>query len=151
MARQDSSALLTSTRPAANQIRVTGDYTAIPVYIGVLFTFYCKLSNIYLRSDLLNAETRGRTTAETRGRTTLRYLEVRYTDTTEFTVTVTPVGTAAKTYSRTSTTPASGTLRIPVHARNEQVTIEINSATCGPVFISGFDWYATVTLRGKPQ
>lgn len=142
VARQDSSALLTSTRPAANQIRVTGDYTAIPVFIGVLYQFKYTLSRIYLRDPQTLK-------AETRGRTQVRVLTIHYTDTADLTVTVTPVGTPAKTYSKTNATPASGKLRVPVLAENTQVTIEITSSSAGPLFLSGIDWEGTFSNRGK--
>src|ERR1043166_2369017 len=75
--------LLTSTRPAANQIAVTGqgDLTAASVYIGVQYEFRYKFSRLYFRNR--DEE------PETLGWLTLRYVDVLYHDTTDFNVVIT--------------------------------------------------------------
>jgi hypothetical protein len=133
--------LLTTTRPSATTVKATGDYTAQNVTIGLKFTFEVDLSTIYMRDR--------EGTSETRGRTQVRSLKVSYSDSRDFTVTVTNDGRAAKTYTLDVAAATEGELRVPVLSENKQTAIVITNATPNPSRITGLDWEGFYTARGQ--
>lgn len=132
-----------TTRPAANQVAVTGqgDLTAASVYIGVSYTFSYTLSRLYMRRQ---------EAAETGGWLILRNLKVNYRDSTNFTVTVTIAGRAAPwAYTYSSTTPGTDERHVPVQGRNTVSTIVISNATAGGCAFSSIDWEGSFTMRSQ--
>lgn len=138
--------VLVTSRPAANQIRTTGqgNLTAASVYIGVLYEFRYKLSRLYFRPK--------DEVPETRGRLTLRRLDVLYHDTTDFDVVVTLVARNPITYSTKLAAlalPASGTTKVPIQSKNENATIELVNFTPGVCAISSLDWEGDFSMRDR--
>lgn len=83
------------------------------------------------------------------GRTQVRYLKLRYFDARAFTVTVTPTGRPAKTYTFTAASPEDGVFSVPILCQNTEVTISItNTGSTGCAF-SGFEWEGFLTTRTK--
>ena len=141
--RQNSLTPLVVTRPSATQVQAVGDYSQVPVYIGVLYNFKYTPSRIYLRDDVRRPETRGRLN--------LRFLNIHYTDTTDLTVTVTLDGRSPRVYTLDNPvgTIQTGQLTVPIMGRNTYATVEIESTSAGPIFVSGLDWDGTYSLRGE--
>jgi len=138
--------VLASSRPAANQIRTTGqgDLTGASVFIGVLYEFRYKPSRIYARfKDEV---------PETRGRLTLRMIDVLYHDTTDFDVVITLVGRNPITYSfkvAALALPTSGRLTVPILSKNENATIELVNFSPGVCAFSSLDWEGDFSMRDR--
>jgi hypothetical protein len=67
--------VLTTTRPAANQIRVENqNYSIFEMFVGVQYEMDVELSTIYPRRDITN----GPSIADTRGKLQLRNIELEY-------------------------------------------------------------------------
>jgi hypothetical protein len=138
--------VLTTTRPAANQIMTTGqgNLTGASVYIGVLYEFRYRLSRLYFRPK--------DEVPETRGRLTLRWLDVIYHDTTDFDVVVTLVARNPITYSTKLAAlalPASGTTKVPIQSKNENAIIELVNFTPGVCAFSSLDWEGDFSMRDR--
>lgn len=142
--KRNPTAVLTSTRPAANQIAVTGqgDLTAASVFIGVSYEFRYKFSRIYFRmKDQV---------PETRGRLQLRYVDVFYHDTTGFDVVITHSGRPTPyTYSTKLTQAGSGKTRVPVQGRNDYVTLELVNSSPGVCAFASMDWEGDFSMRDR--
>lgn len=133
----------TTTRPAANQVAVTGqgDLTGASVYIGVSYAFSYTPSRIFMRRQ---------EEAETGGWLTIRNLKINYRDTTNFTVTVTLAGRATPwTYTFSNTNPSTDEFHVPVQGRNTIATIIISNATPGGCAFSSIDWEGSFTMRSQ--
>jgi len=109
--------------------------------VPVAVTLRYRLSRIFMRDT--------NDTPDTRGRLQLRYLTLEYHDATDFTVTVTPDGRDAHTYTFHSASPAEGEFKFPVLTRNTTVTIEISTAANNGCAFSGLSWEGDYTARGK--
>jgi hypothetical protein len=138
--------VLTTTRPAANQIRTTGqgNLTGASVFIGVLNEFRYKPSRIYFRPK--------DEVPETKGRLTLRFIDVLYHDTTDFDVVVTLVGRNPITYSFKVAAlglPTSGKLTVPILSKNENATIELVNNSPGVCAFSSLDWEGDFSMRDR--
>ncbi len=140
-----------TTRPAVNQIRMTGDVSASVFVFGVRYSMAHTLSTIYQRR-------RDTGEAETRGRLQLRYLDVSFEDTNRFFVTVTPDGRNAQTtifFSEVLDPPVSnadGKLRVPILCRNDKATIvlEDGGETIKPFLsLTQLDWSGFYTAIGS--
>lgn len=142
VANSTTGAVYTSTRPSATTVRVAGaNLTTALVYIGQRYLFKYVPSTLFVRdrNDL----------PTTRGRLQLRNSELFYVDTTDFTVTVSPVGKTAINYTVNLTTPADGKLRVPIKTRNTEVLLEITNNTPGPCALSELDWEGWFTSRDR--
>lgn len=129
------------TRPTTQSVTFTGaDLSDVPVWIGVRYTFNRELSRLYYRKE---------ETPELEGRTTIRYISIHYTSTQSFSVVVTLAGRDARTYTFTSSTPASGTMRIPIQGKNDYATIELQSSSPHPCAFTGIDWEGDLTIRAR--
>ncbi len=135
--RDDTRAVLVTTRPTATTVRFTGvDLSAVAVWIGLLFGFVVQFSVIYSRDRQTGAP-------DIRGRTNLRYVKIHYEDATRFTVTVTSAGRAARDYEFTAadlTVPESGEFLVPIQSQNTQTTITVTADTPGAAGFSGYEW-----------
>lgn len=128
--------VVSSTRPSATTVRVTGDYSAIAVVVGIQYTFTHTLSTLFLRVPAGNGEEKVIPT----GRLQVRRLRVRYAESYDLTVTVTPLGRSARAYTLDVVSSTSDDLSVPVMSKNDQVTIVLSNATPFASRISGFDW-----------
>jgi hypothetical protein len=133
----------TVTRPTATTVAVSGqgDLTAASVYVGVKFNFLYRLSRLFVRlRDAL---------AETSGRTRVNLIDLLFSDTSDLTVTVEPLGRSSKVFTLSKSSPDEGTMRVPVMCRNQDVTITLSNDTPGPCAISEIEWEAFFTARGR--
>lgn len=139
---------VTVTRPATNQIAVTGlgDMTAVAVLIGLLYNASYELSTIYMRNQ--------RGGAETRGRTRLGYLSITYAPMTDMTVMFTPQGRPPYTYvfydpTAQNDNPEIFPYRVPLQGRNEDALIVVSNNTPGSTRMVNFDWEGDLTIRSR--
>lgn len=107
----------------------------------VNFTSTYQISTLFMRDK--------EDTPETRGRLQLRYGTLNFHDSTDFTVTVTPLGRAPYTYTYHSASPETGDFQFPIQTRNLQATIVVTSTNAGGFAFSGFDWEGDYTTRAK--
>jgi hypothetical protein len=115
---------------AAGTVSVIGDYSSTPVWIGTAYTTLYEFSTPYLKG----AAGRG-TAALLNGRYQLRYLSLQYADSGYFRVTVQIKNEDTYEYpftgeilgSSTMDTPniQSGSFRVPIYSRNDNVTIKV--------------------------
>lgn len=139
--RRDTGEVLPSTRPSGTQVRAAGDYRSVPVFIGILYDFVYRPTRLFLRNQ--------EGVPETRGRLQLRYLDVHFSSTTDLTVRVAPQGRRAAEHHLNSPEPKSGTIRVPIQARNTSVDIEMVSSGPGAVSLTGLDWEGFYTTRAR--
>lgn len=131
------------TRPLATTVAVTGqgDLTAASVFIGLKYIYNYKFSTFYIRND--------NGVPETRGRLQVKYIDLFYRDTTDFSVLVTPGGRPQITYVLALSSPGAGQKHVPILCENDQVVIEITNDKPGPCAISEVDWESFYTNRSK--
>lgn len=141
--RQDTGQILSSSRPAPNQIRADGNLTGVPVYIGILYDFLYIPTRIYLRSE-------GGTPEQT-GRLQLRYLDVRYSESTDLSVTVGSTGRSDHMQVIDIPEPDTGFLHLPVMAQNTQTSLTISDRSPGALRVVGLDWEGFISTRAKRQ
>ena len=142
--RQDTFAEIPSTRPSATTVKAVGDFHTVPVYVGLRYNMYFKLSTIYMRKGQ-SAE------AITSGRLQLTYMFLAHNNTGKFTVVVTPQGRSAYTYvfSGPDASDLSGQFTVPLQARNLNLGIEISDNSVTDARFSGYDWEGRYTIRSK--
>ncbi len=146
---------VTVTRPAANQIAVSGagNLTAVPVLIGVLYPMTWELSTIYFRNQ--------KGGVDQRGRLRLGYIEFSYEPMTDMTITVVPQGRSPG-YSYVFHDPTAQQFqapadleimpfRVPVQCRNEDATITVTNNTPGSTRLVGFDYEAMLVVRSRAE
>lgn len=136
-------AVYATTRPSATSVAVAGagDLSGASVYVGQPYLFRYVPSTLYIRGqDGL---------PETSGRLQIRYLNLFYKDTTDFTLTVAPWGRTPISYVVNAPTPDADTLHVPVLCRNIDVTLAIENETPGACALSEIDWEGFYTNRGK--
>lgn len=142
------------TRPASNQIAVTGagNLTAVPVLIGLLYPMTWELSTIYFRNQ--------KGGADQRGRLRLGYIEFSYEPMTDVTITVTPQGRSPYSYvfhdptAQQFQAPADleiAPFRVPVQCRNEDATIVLSNNTPGSTRIVAWDWEGMLVVRSRAE
>jgi hypothetical protein len=134
--RQDTGETLQTTRPTADTVRAVGDFSATPVWIGVIYEFLYRPTRIFLRDQ------QGQ--PELYGRLQLRYLDLLIPDTSGLDVTVIRAGRPNQT-QRVSGPRA----RVPILAQNEQVTLEFSDRSPGAVRLVGLDWEGFTTQRAR--
>lgn len=140
VALRDTAVLLTSTRPAANQISVAGgDYRTRPVYIGVLYPFEYVPTVPYLR------DSKGE--PDLTGRLLLHRMVVLLSETTDVSVTVRRAGRPKQVVSKTLTRAQDVELTVPIHAKNKDARIEITSTTPGARALTGLVWQGEQQTR----
>jgi hypothetical protein len=139
--RISTGSIVTSTRPAINQVAVAGvPNTPADFYIGVLYTMRYRFSTIMKRS----VDRNGRTIVDARGRLILRYVKVRLHDAVSLMASVTLDGRTLRNYTFTNPTPDKPTeFRFPVQGRNTTAVIEITDTSPGTVSIDAAEWDGT--------
>jgi hypothetical protein len=141
--RRSPALLLPVTRPAPNQIAVTGygDLTAADVYIGILYNFLYQPTRIYLRGE--------DGTPEVGGRMRLNSINVHYADTTDMTITVATTGRAPRNTPMSAPTPENGKVPVSIQARHDTVEVTIENNTPGPCALLGIEWEGFYHTRSK--
>lgn len=131
------------SEPTAGTVVVNGDWSNRAVWIGVPYTMTYQFSTPYLRG----AAGRGQA-ALLSGRYQLRYLTLQYADTAYFRVTAEVKNEDTYVYPFTgeiigtgvigTTNISSGTVRIPVFSKNDNLTVKIiNDSHMPSKFLSG--------------
>lgn len=116
----------------AATISVVGDYSSTPVWIGTNYTMLFEFSTPYIRGG----SGRG-SAAFLNGRYQLRYLTMQYADSAYFNVNIQIGGGDAYNYPFTgetvgstligSTNITSGTFRVPVYSKNDNIRIIVSN------------------------
>jgi hypothetical protein len=136
-------AVIATSRPSATTVATTADVnlSASSATIGVRYDFSYTLSTIYPRDK------DGK--ADTRGRLQLSRAVLRYRDSREFDVQVTPTGRTQRTYAFAETSAEDGELRFPIQTRNTDASITIVNDSPFPSVITGLDWEGTLVNRSR--
>jgi hypothetical protein len=148
---------LTRTNPSAGTISLGGRHDSGPCYFGRRYSTVYTLSTISVATA--SSDGRGRTPI-TDGRLQLRNIYINYGSTGFFRVTVAAPGRDTFTYTFQPNklgqtlvvgerSLASGRFRVPVHARNTDVTITIESDSHYPCSLLSIDWEGEFTLRSR--
>ena len=149
--------LLPHTLATANTVSLAGDTTARRLLIGRKYNRKFEFSTFYIRS----AEAGGGVSADASGRLQLRYLSVDFTRSAYFKLTTAPLGRnpTEKMYSGRVLgvsagssgvyTLSTGRFRVPVMAKNTDVTITLESDSHLPCGFTAAEWEATFTTRAK--
>ena len=119
---------------AAGTISVTGDWSGAVVHIGLLYPMVYEMSTLHLKAPAGRSEA-----ALLNGRTQVRYLTLQYADTGYFRAEVAIRNGDTYVYPFTgevaglavigSPNIQTGTLRIPVFSKNDNVTVKIINDT----------------------
>lgn len=139
VARRDNLNLLSSTRPAANQIRAYGDLTGIPLWIGVLYDFRYEPARIYYRPE--------GGPPETRGRLQLRYVDLHLAAEGVPTIHLSLEGRGIS--DLVGMPVRDGRLHFGVHSQNTQASIEVSDRSPLPLALTGLDWEGHFTQRNR--
>lgn len=146
---------------STNQVRVPGDFSAGKVYIGLIYTFQYRFSELFVRegndpdrgSPILNATVH------------IRTMNIRYSQTGYLRAEVTP-RTGSSTYTYTFSgkligaadlligTPniTTGTFRFPVTADSSRVTMDLINDSHVPSAIVSAEWQGNYSPRaGRRQ
>lgn len=144
--------VLNITRPTSSTVRATGDFTAAPVYIGRAYTAQYRFSELIFRQD-------GNVVLQYK--MALKYMRLIHQNTGAYTVTVTPLGRGASTYTFTgmqvgsllvgSTTLDSGSFRFPLICGSAGCVIEIQSTSHLPFAVQSAEWNANVNFNFRRQ
>lgn len=130
------------TRPDATHVAVT--HTTLDgrrVWIGQPYQFLYQPSTLFLRNKSDQPETAGRLQ--------IRFLELFYRETTDFTITVTPLGRPPIAYTVNDGALAAGSLKIPILCRNLDAQLVITNDTPGACALTELDWEGWLTTRGQ--
>lgn len=129
----------------AGTIQVNGDWSAVPVWIGTPYTMQYTFSTPYLKG----AAGRGSAALLT-GRNQLRYLTLQYAETGYFRAEVSIKNEATYTYpfsgeitgvaSIGSTNLVTGTFRIPVYSKHDNMTLTLYNDSPLPSKILSGEW-----------
>ena len=149
---------LTSTRPSATTVAVTGDYTSaadnFSVVVGVPYDMTYEFSTQHVRE-------KGGAQSVQSGRLQLRTMRINYEDTGYFKVQVTPEARQTYEYEFTGVVLnqaastiedvilSDGTFRFPVQAKNDQVSVKVTSDSYLPVQIQNAEWEGHYTIRSQ--
>jgi hypothetical protein len=131
------------SRPSPTTVAVTGhgDLTQESVYVGVRYKFTWKPSTLFIRGQS--------GLPETGGRTQVRQVELFYSHTTDFLVTVGSTGLDDIEYAVTQDEPQAGSLKFAVLSQNIEASIEVTNDSLGPCALSELDWEGWFTSRDK--
>lgn len=136
---------------------VSGDYHTTPLFIGNRYTRTWQFPHFYIREATAN----GGKTINAQGRLQIRTLTLLYDTTGFFQLVVTPSFRTPSTYTFTarvtgqgddlinSVALSSGSIRLPILARNNQVTIQLTSNSHLPFRILSADWEGDYTARSR--
>ena len=138
-------------------ITLDGKYDGQSIFVGTPYSFLVEFSTFYIKQN-----TNGSVVARTDGRTQLKYINLQYDHSGFFEVSVQQHSGNEYTYRMTSrmmgTESATlgavqddtGVFRFPIHAKNDDVDIYVQSTYPLPVALVGLSWecmYTTKTRR----
>ena len=137
-------------------IYVDGDYHDKVFVVGETYNFYIKFTTFYLKKN-----DNGNISSYMNGRTQLKYIELQYDHTGFFEVFVSFKDGRKYTYRMTCKTIGdstaelgivpddTGVFKFPVHAKNDVVSIELQSDFPLPVALIGLTWECLYTTKAK--
>lgn len=137
-------------------VYLDGDYSKKHVIVGEEYTFKIVFSTFYLKKN-----DSGNIQSYATGRTQIKNLHINYVNTGYLQVKVSYVGGSAYIYRMTSKIlgesssrlgkllGSNGKFDIPVHKKNDTVTISVESDMPVPLSIIGLDWDCLYTTRVK--
>ncbi len=147
---------LTVERPDATTIRLTGDHTASDLSVGRPY-----LSR-YVFSPFLMREDQGfGPSAVMEGRLQVLYLALFYAESGAFRVAVTPTGRETYSYRFAGRVTGAGAnllgasaletgrFKLPVYARNTEVTVAVEADSPQPARFTSAEWEGRLTLRSQ--
>lgn len=144
----------TISRPAANKVRVKGDYSGTDVYLGLKYQWLYTFSKFSLKDK---SQTGGEKPLPGR-RLQIKTVKLLFDRTGYFKVQVTPTGGSTFEYIYNPTTIgiteigefalASGEFTFPVRSKNDRVTITMLSDSWLPVRIQSAVWEGEFLNRG---
>jgi len=144
------------SRPGTSQVVVKGDASSTLFYVGTPYLMRYQFSQPVIREDSGN----GSTVVGT-GRLNVRFWTVHFDNTGYFELHVSPFYRGTSVYPYTgrvlgqkdnvigAASISSGTFRAPVMAKNDEVTIELQSESFLPCFFQSVDWEALYFLRSR--
>lgn len=142
--------------PIAGTVTVAGDYSAIPVWIGIPLTFLFEFSKPYVKK--MNPD--GRTGApEQAVRLTIDRASIYFSDTGAFNVAVALFrrATYTESYAPALDAPPSlgqlvlktDTYRFGVHSLAPEATVTISSSSHLPIKLGGIEWEVQMAANAK--
>lgn len=132
-----------------------GDFSNIPVIVGLSYLFKIMFSTIYIKQTTQDGSTKARTD----GRTQLKYINLQYDNSGYFKVEVVQHSGSTYNYimnSRMLGTKSAklganqddtGVFRFPVHAQNTTVDIGVQSDYPVPLALVGMSWECLFTTK----
>lgn len=145
-----------SAAPSGSTVTVFGDASAAPFWVGENYAFKYQFSAPRLRET---TGAGGGRTAVSSGRQQVNYGTIVYSDSSHFTVGVTPEGRDEQinTFSSSvvdsslsvlgATYLDSGSFRFPIHSKNDQVAITLENNSPIPSNIISIEWEVDFTTR----
>ena len=137
-------------------VLVDGDYHDKTLLVGETYTFLIQFTTFYLKKN-----DNGSISSYVSGRTQLKYVELQYDHTGYFEVVVTFKDGRTYHYKMTCKTLGdktatlgivpddTGTFRFPVHAKNDIVSIQLQSDLPLPVALIGLTWECMYITKAK--
>lgn len=137
-------------------ITLEGDYSGKNLIVGEKYTFEIQFTTFYIKQN-----NNGNISSESNGRTQVKYLHIQYDHSGYFEVLVSFKDGRSYSYQMTSKmigdqtailgalVDDTGIFKCPVHAKNDSVTIKLQSDMPLPVAIIGLTWDCTYITKTK--
>jgi len=151
-----SYAPITATRVDENTYTFDGDITGYSITAGINYEFLYQFSDQYIREESANGEA-----AVQDGRLQMQYMSIIYTDTSYFSVEVTPESNTTKTYTFSgrvlgdadaladSIPRDTGEFKFPIFAENDQVTIQLKNDQPYRCSFGSVEWSAMYRQKAR--
>lgn len=143
-------AVRTYTQVDTDKLRLNGDTTTLPLWLGQTFRRSFIPSTVYMREQPRAGSSGGPIIME--GRLQIRHFRFLYSKTGYFQVTVTPAYRDPSVFTFTGKTLGqgsniiggvnlpNGTFSVLAMSRNDQVTVEVSSESYLPMHLLGMEW-----------
>ena len=144
-----------TTRPSSTTVRVTGDKSAGPCFVGRVYEMRVRLTEIYMKDQQQQPILTGKLMLKT--------LTLAFSDTGYFRVEVTPLGRDAYSYAMNgltlgisglvigNTVIGDGEFTVPIRTQNKGCVIEVVNDTPLPSAIQTAEWVGEFTLKSRRQ
>lgn len=140
-------------------ITLEGDKTKDTLIAGIPYNFHIKLSPLYLKYT----DSSGGLRSRVEGRTQIKYINLQYDKSGYFEARVSPINDNNRSFSYLMTSKMIGTssakfnkllsstgvFRFPVHARNTDITISIETSYPLPVSLVGLSWECVYVTKAR--
>lgn len=125
--------------PSGSNIKVSGDITSEPFWVGEQYTMDYQFSVPRLREA---ARTPGGRGTVATGRQQIKFGNIVYDTSRYFQVDVTPEGRSTSTVTFTDDALEDGVFRFPIRSKNDQVTVRLHNDSHLPSNIISIEWEA---------